>query len=70
VVGANAHIRTRVHLRAALTDQNVPSDNTLATEPLDAQTLGVGIAAVTGAAACLFMCHVLLPESNAAISRR
>src|SRR6185312_12715154 len=57
VVGARAHIVTRAHRCAALANDDVPGQDALAAEDFHAQSLGVGIAAVLGTAACLFMCH-------------
>ena len=45
-------------MRAALTDQDVAREHILAAEFLDAQTLGMRIAAVASTAACFFVCHV------------
>src|SRR5262249_2373341 len=57
VIRAHAHVRARVHLRAALTNEDVAGQNRFAAEALHTEPLGVGLAAVTSAAACLFVCH-------------
>ena len=57
VVRADADVRARAHRRAALANEDVAGQHVLAAEALHAQALGVGIAAVPGTAACLFMCH-------------
>jgi hypothetical protein len=57
VVGANADVHAGTVHRSALADQDVAREHVLATELLDAQTLGVGIAAVTSTAARFFVCH-------------
>src|SRR6185436_11463842 len=58
VVGAQAHVRARAHGGAALADQDVAGENAFAAELLHAEALAVRFAAVTGTAACLFVCHV------------
>src|SRR5690349_1052918 len=58
VVRADADVGTRAHRGAALADQDVAGEHTLAAELLHAQAFAVRFAAVTSAAACLFMCHV------------
>ncbi len=64
MIRTHADVRARVHLGAALADQDVAGQNSLAAEALHAQTLAVGVAAVTSAAACLLCAMLLLPESN------
>ena len=44
----------RIELRAALANDDVSGDHPLAAEALDAEPLGVGVAAVTGRAGALF----------------
>src|SRR5579883_2282400 len=61
VVAADADVGARVHLGAALADQDVAGEDLLAAEALHAQALAVGIAAVARGAACLFMCHLYSP---------
>src|SRR5579863_389258 len=57
VIGSYADVRARTHLRAALADDDVAGQHLLAPKALHAEALGVGIAAVLGTAACLFVCH-------------
>jgi hypothetical protein len=57
VVGADADVVAGAVLRAALAHEDVARDHALATELLEAESLALGLAAVLGAAACLFMCH-------------
>ena len=57
VVFADADVGAGMELGAALAYQNIAGQHRLAGEALDAQPLGVGIAAVARAAACFFMCH-------------
>src|SRR5271167_3944115 len=58
VIGADTDVHTGAIYRAALPNQNVAGQNILAAELLDAQTLGVRIAAVASTAAGFFVCHV------------
>src|SRR5258708_16528696 len=58
VIGANADIHTGTILSAALADQNVAREHILTAELLDAQSLGMRIAAVASAAASFFVCHI------------
>ncbi len=60
VVGADAYAIAGAHRRATLPHQDVAGQHMLAAKLLHAQTLAVGIAAVTGTAACFLVCHVLL----------
>src|SRR5699024_5102042 len=64
VVAATPHADARVEPGAALADQDLAGVDLLATEPLDAETLGVGIATVTGADRALLTCHVRVPPSG------
>src|ERR1700679_1824619 len=57
VVGADADVHAGAVHRSALTDQDVACEYILSAELLDAQTLGVGIAAATSTAARFFVCH-------------
>src|SRR5690349_15048401 len=57
VVAAHADVDAGMELRAALAHQDVAGDDALAAELLEAEALGLRIAAVTGTAACFFMCH-------------
>src|SRR6185369_12523280 len=57
MVLADADIGAGMELGAALADQHVARDHELIAEPLHAQALAGGIAAVARAAACFLMCH-------------
>ena len=57
VIAAHADIFTRVHLGAALADDDAAGGDQFATETLDAESFGFRVAAVAGTAACFFMCH-------------
>jgi hypothetical protein len=57
MVAAKPHVRSRMETGAALAHQDISRQNLLAAETLDAKSLGLGIAAVSRAAACFFMCH-------------
>ena len=48
VVAALTHVNTGMDMGAALTNQNVASQNELTVAALHAQTLGLGVTAVTG----------------------
>lgn len=53
IVAALADILTRMDVSAALADEDVASENELAVGALDAETLGLGIAAIFGGADAL-----------------
>ena len=55
-VPSGAHVLAGVPLGAALTDENIASDDWLAAELLDAQTLGIRVATVAGGALTFVMC--------------
>src|ERR1700736_2464797 len=55
VIGANADVYAGAIHGPTLTDQDIAREHGLAAELLDAEALGVRIAAVTGTAACFFM---------------
>src|SRR5690606_40698836 len=57
VVLATADVVTGVELRAALADEDLARVDELAAEALDAEALGVGVAAVPGGAGTLLRCH-------------
>src|SRR5579883_3544134 len=57
VVAPHPHIVTGVEFGAALPDQDISRNDDLTAELLDPQPPAGGVAAVAGAAACLFMCH-------------
>src|SRR5690606_2829138 len=52
-----ADVVTGVELRAALADEDLARVDELAAEALDAEALGVGVAAVPGGAGTLLRCH-------------
>src|SRR3954466_11968543 len=58
VIGADTDVGASTHRGTALADQDVAGNDVLAAVLLHAQTFAVRIAAVTGTAACLFVCHV------------
>lgn len=60
VVLAHADIDAGMELGAALADENVAGQNGFTAIALDAQTLGMGIATVFGAAYAFFRCHFLI----------
>src|SRR5690349_4823527 len=64
VIRADADVVARAHRGAALANQDVAGENGLTAELLHAETLAVRFAAVTSAAACLFMCHGCLAPSQ------
>lgn len=55
IVGAAAHIFTRMDVGAALADENVAGQNELAVGTLEAKALGLGITAVFRGTNALFM---------------
>src|SRR5882672_11188088 len=59
VVAPHADVGAGMHLRAALAHQDLPGIDALAAERLDAEALGLGIAPVARAAACLLVGHAL-----------
>ena len=61
IVAALAHVLTGVNVGATLTNQNVAGQHELTVGALDAQTLGLGIAAVLGRTYAFFMCHCVTP---------
>src|SRR5271169_3090703 len=64
VIGADAHVRPRLDLGAALADDDRSTGHELAAKSLDAQPLRIGITSVCGAASTLLMCHCRIPFSN------
>ena len=64
VVLAAANVLTGVDVGATLANQDFARANDLAGKTLAAQTLGVGIAAVSGGAKTFFMCHLISPPSD------
>jgi hypothetical protein len=67
VIPADADAHARVPLGAALAHEDVAGDDALTAEPLNAEVLGMGVAAVPGRAACLFVCY---PRSSRVLERR
>src|SRR5262245_39414368 len=61
VVAATADVRTGVEVGAALADDDLAGADDLAAVPLDAQALGVGVAAVLGGRRTLLVCHLSSP---------
>jgi hypothetical protein len=59
VVLAHADVLTRMHLGAALADDDAAGGDQLIAVAFDAEAFGIRIAAVSGTAACFFMCHSL-----------
>src|SRR5450756_567812 len=59
VVLAHADVLARMHLGAALAHDDAAGGDQLVAVALHAQALGLRIAAVSGAAACFLMCHIL-----------
>src|SRR6478609_3709795 len=57
VVAATADVDAGVEVRAALADDDLAGLDDLATEALDAQALGVRVAAVARGARALLVCH-------------
>lgn len=62
VVTAHAHVHARTILGAALAHDDIAGVHLLAAVEFDAETFRLGIAAVTGAAACFLVCHVGMPR--------
>src|SRR3954471_7573121 len=57
VVPPHADVRSRMHFGAALAHEDLAGVDALAAIDLHAQTLGLRIASVPGAAACFLVCH-------------
>src|SRR4029079_12981043 len=71
VVGARADVVAGAIHGAALTHEDVAGKHALAAELLEAKSFRLGIAAVLGTAACLFMCHDALSlHDDRRLSRR
>src|ERR1700722_13342207 len=58
VVLADAHAHAWVKVRAPLAHDDLAGLDNLATEPLDAKSLGVRVASVPAGRCTLFVCHV------------
>src|SRR3990172_3269386 len=58
VIAAAADVEPRVELGAPLPDDDRPRGDNLAAEPLDAQALSVGVAAVPGRRGALLLLHL------------
>src|SRR5690349_15512514 len=61
VVLATSDVGAGVEVGAALTHDDLTGVDQLATEPLDAEPLGVGVAAVLGGGCALLVCHQSVP---------
>jgi len=61
VILAYAAVLTWFEFRAALTDDNRPSLDSLAAISLDSTMLGIAVATVPGRALSLLMCHLVTP---------
>ena len=61
IVLADAHVKARVVVGAALAYQNFTSVNQLTAETLDAQALRVRITTVVGRTETFLMCHCYTP---------
>src|SRR3984957_174050 len=59
VIGTDADVHAGAIHGAALTDQNVSREHVLTAEFLDAQPLGMRIAAVASTAASFLVCHLI-----------
>lgn len=64
VVAPETDVLARMPPGAALADQDVARTDELPTEPFDAQTFGIRVAAVLCRAAAFFMCHRLLTQCD------
>src|SRR5690606_20659101 len=67
VILAAAHVQAGVETGATLPHDDVAGGNGLAAIHLHAQAFAFRVAAVTGTAACLFVCHVALPRAQPVI---
>src|SRR5882672_11808071 len=63
VVDAQAHVDARLEAGAPLAHDDAARRDELPAEALDAQSLGVRIAPVAGAADALLVCHCAMPRS-------
>src|SRR2546421_11437473 len=63
VVAATADVDAGVEVSATLANDDLAGADDLAAEALDAETLGVGVATVTGGRCTLLVCHLFLPAS-------
>src|SRR5579859_7318765 len=57
MIGAHADVHPSAILSAALADEDVAREHALAAELLDAQALGMRVAAIASAAAGFLVCH-------------
>src|SRR4051812_9851918 len=73
VVATAADVLAGVEVGPALADDDLAGTDDLAAVPLDAEPLGVGVAAVLGGRRALLVCHLFSPsessESSWAIRR-
>jgi hypothetical protein len=65
IVFAETDVGARLEATPALTHENRSARNEIAVVPLDAEALRVAIAAVSGAALPLFVCHDKFPTTLA-----
>lgn len=61
VILAATDVQSRVEVRSTLTNDDLAGTDGLTAEALDAETLGVAIAAVPGAGRTLLVCHDRYP---------
>lgn len=61
IIASDSNIQTGMDAGSPLPDQDIAGQNLLAPEPLDPQTLGMAVSAVSGGADSFFMCHFLTP---------
>src|SRR3989442_14622432 len=69
-VAPHADVRPRVHVRAALADEDVAGPHALAGEDLDPAPLPPAVAPVAGAALTLLVRHQYLDARAGAVARR
>src|SRR5208283_5335161 len=62
VIGADTDVHAGPIGRSALANQNIAGQDILAAELLDAQSLGVRVAAIASTAAGFFVCHLKSPD--------
>src|SRR5207244_11482099 len=64
VVGAAADVEAGLEPRAALADEDAAAADELSSEPLDAEHLRIGVAAVAGAADTFLVRHLSIPRCS------
>jgi hypothetical protein len=70
VVFADANVYTGMYLRPTLADDDAAGKDRFSAVGFDAETLGLRIATIAGAAACFLMCHCRVILFVASVSRR